>query len=126
MWEVCDNFFDGLIVLSIVVIAVAWLYALIEYIFWMGFFPFAIDMSQAIKIALNSVVIIKVYDTLRMFISHEEMSLMHLIEVGLIWLSVKIFFGDSDFSWESTLVFAVFFSAYFLLRFWKTKFVKKI
>lgn len=126
LWGFFDNFFDGLIVVSIAIIAFAGLYALLQYLFWIQSLPFDIDMSQAIKIALNSVVIVKVYETLRMFISHEEMSLMHLIEVGLIGLSVKIFFGDNNFSWQNTLVFAVFFTAYFLLRWWKGKLVKKI
>lgn len=40
-----------------------------------------LKITSVLKIALNAVVIVKVYETLRMFISHEDLSLIHLIEV---------------------------------------------
>lgn len=56
-----------------------------------------------------------------MFISHEDLSLTHLIEVGLIGLIVKIFFDESYLKREYSIIFFVFFLAYFVLRRWKHK-----
>jgi uncharacterized membrane protein (DUF373 family) len=76
---------------------------------------------MALKISLNAVVIVKVYETLRMFISHEDLSLTHLIEVGLIGLLVKIFFDESFLQREYSIIFFSFFATYFILKWWRHK-----
>lgn len=79
------------------------------------------NIASALKISLNAVVIVKVYETLRMFISHEDLSLIHLIEVGLIGLVVKIFFDETYLKREYSIIFGVFFLTYFGLKRWKHK-----
>lgn len=121
LWKFFDNLFDLLIVIAICITAFAWAYELVTFIIWYELIPWWLKIASALKISLNAVVIVKVYETLRMFISHEDLSLTHLIEVGLIGLIVKIFFDESYLKREYSIIFFVFFLAYFLLKRWRHK-----
>lgn len=120
LWKFFDNLFDLLIVIAICITAFAGAYELITFVVWYELIP-GINISSALKISLNAVVIVKVYETLRMFISHEDLSLTHLIEVGLIGLIVKIFFNESYLRREYSIIFMIFFFAYFILKRWRHK-----
>lgn len=121
LWKFFDNLFDLLIIIAICITAFAGAYELLSFIIGYDLLPWWLNIATALKISLNAVVIVKVYETLRMFISHEDLSLTHLIEVGLIGLIVKIFFNESYLRWEYSIIFIIFFLAYFILKRWRHK-----
>lgn len=84
IWLFFDNFFDIILVLAIVITAFAGFFELLDPVFHRKFLPPDMTMNDLLKIALNTILVVKIYETLRMFISHEDLSLTHLIEVGLI------------------------------------------
>lgn len=121
LWKFFDNLFDFLIVVAICITAFAGIYELLTFILWYELISGWLKITSALNISLNAVVIVKVYETLRMFISHEDLSLIHLIEVWLIWLLVKIFFDESYLKREYSIIFFAFFMTYFILKRWRHK-----
>jgi uncharacterized membrane protein (DUF373 family) len=121
LWSIFDNIFDFLIIIAIWLTAFAGIYELLTFIVWYEMIQGGLKITSVLKISLNAVVIVKVYETLRMFISHEDLSLIHLIEVGLIGLVVKIFFDESYLKREYSIIFFVFFLTYFVLKRWRHK-----
>ena len=83
MWKILDGLSDVIVIISILITLFTGLYESIELIF--NNLPFNIgfnfDINQALKIALNSVVIVKIYETLKLFISHIPLSLTYIMEL---------------------------------------------
>lgn len=125
LWLFFDNFFDLILVLAIITTAFAGFFELLDPIFHRKFLPPDMSMTQFLKVALNSILVVKIYETLRMFISHEDLSLTHLIEVGLIWLAVKIFFDSEYMKINYWILFLIFFVCYIILKWWRNYLVFK-
>jgi len=121
MWRFLDGVSDFIVVISILITLFAWLYESFELILskFSLLAPFAFDINQALKIALNSVVIVKIYETLKLFISHEQLSLTYIMELGLIGLWVKLFFDESFLSIEKAGIFAIVFVCYVWLKWYE-------
>lgn len=118
MWKVLDGLSDLIVIVSILITLFTGLYESFELVF--KALPFAIsldfDINQALKIALNSVVIVKIYETLKLFISHIPLSLTYIMELWLIGLWVKLFFDESYLSIEKAGIFAIVFLCYVWLK----------
>lgn len=121
MWRFLDGVSDFIVVISILITLFAGLYESFELIFNKLSFmaPFAFDINEALKIALNSVVIVKIYETLKLFISHEQLSLTYIMELWLIGLWVKLFFDETFLSIEKAGIFALVFACYVILRWYE-------
>lgn len=122
LWKGFDILFDLIVIVAIGVTAFAGIYEVLELFLWSDILNIDINMWKALKIALNSIVIVKIYETLKMFVSHEDLSLIHIIEVGLIGLCVKMFFDNSYLSLQNWVIFLMFFVAYIALKRWKKHF----
>lgn len=118
MWKFLDGVSDLIVIISILITLFAGLYESFELILSKFSFiaPLTFDINQALKIALNSVVIVKIYETLKLFISHEQMSLTYIMELWLIGLWVKLFFDESFLSIEKAGIFAIVFICYVGLK----------
>ncbi len=122
LWKVFDIFFDIIVIIAIGVTAFAGIHEILMFFIWTHVLPFDINLTKALNISLNSIVIVKIYETLKMFVSHEDLSLTHIIEVWLIGLCVKMFFDNSYLSLQNWIIFLMFFGAYIALKRWKKQF----
>lgn len=122
LWKLFDIFFDIIVIIAIGVTAFAGMHEILVFFMWSDVLPVDINLSKALNISLNSIVIVKIYETLKMFVSHEDLSLIHIIEVGLIGLCVKMFFDNSYLSLQNWVIFLMFFAAYMALKRWKKHF----
>lgn len=114
--HILDIVFDFIVIFSIFIVAGIWVVESIKLL-WFDFFGIWFDINQAFRVALNSILIVKVYDTLKMFVSQNQASLLSVIELWLIWLWVKIFFNTDYMTLPTTYIFVLITVSYCLLRF---------
>lgn len=99
LWKVLDIVFDWIVIFSIAIVAligiISVIYAGLDII---GFsYKLPIDINYALKTALNTIIVLKTYETLKLFVSTNHASVENILELGLIGLSVKIFFDTTNY-----------------------------
>lgn len=114
----CDIIFDRIVIVSIGVTAVIWILQIgssVLELFWRHR-ELPIEVNSALKTALNTIIILKTYETLKLFVSTNHASVQNILELWLIWLSVKIFFDTEYLNRESGWIFALLFACYAWIR----------
>ena len=118
LWKVLDIIFDRIVIFSIGIVAIVWVISIIFAWLDMIWFNYQlpIEVNYALKTALNTIIILKTYETLKLFISTSHASIENILELGLIWLSVKIFFDITYLTRLSGCIFVMLFGCYIILK----------
>ncbi len=120
LWKVLDIVFDWIVIFSIAIVAIIWvisiLFAGLDMI-WLNL-ELPIEVNYALKTALNTIIVLKTYETLKLFVSTNHASVENILELGLIWLSVKIFFDTTNYlNRAAGWIFVMLFACYIALRY---------
>lgn len=114
----CDIIFDRIVIVSIGVTAIIGIFqirASVLELFWIHR-ELPIEVNSALKTALNTIIILKTYETLKLFVSTNHASVQNILELWLIWLSVKIFFDTNYLNREAGWIFVMLFACYVWIR----------
>lgn len=119
LWKILDIIFDWIVIFSIAIVAII---GVISILFtgldmvWLEL-TLPIEVNYALKTALNTIIILKTYETLKLFVSTNHASVENILELGLIWLSVKIFFDTTNYlNRAAWWIFVMLFACYIALR----------
>ncbi len=119
LWRVLDVVFDWIVIFSIAIVAII---GVISILFtgldMVGLnLELPIEVNYALKTALNTIIILKTYETLKLFVSTNHASVENILELGLIWLSVKIFFDTANYlNRAAGWIFVMLFVCYIGLK----------
>lgn len=122
-----DKWFDYIVIFSILI--VLWIGAIAIWISTLKFFGITLDIQiqneLAITTALSTIITLKTYQTLKLFVSTTKASIENIMELWLIGLAVKIFFVDSYLTRMTGGVFVIIFLCYLAYKIAKVYFLEK-
>lgn len=119
--KILDIIFDWIVIFSIWIVAIVWVVSIIFAwldIIWLNY-QLPVEVNYALKTALNTIIILKTYETLKLFISTNHASVENILELWLIWLSVKIFFDNKYLTLVSGWIFVMLFACYMVSKYFK-------